>query len=419
MQRSFTRLGLGYVMTLPDIATELSVRYLRRSRGETHGELTVECGLPFTKSSDGHLHQANLNLSGSDARGRLAKTLAARANLGDSIDWLDVLEDFCRRVLGAEREGEPVTKVGAAPIALGAETYRLDPLLPLGEAAILYGDGGTGKSTLAAALGVSVQTGVAIIEGFLPRKAPVLYLDWEAGAASLNRRVRGVAAGAHIPGVVTIDYRNCRRSGPLHTFAESLAADVDREGYGLVVVDSAGMAAGLGTEGGDANEVAIRLFTAIGFLRTTVLVVDHVNKADAADEHRKTRPYGSVYKGLLARATWELRLNRNSGASYIGLYNTKVNDAEEKAPVSLQVFHDDDGSIRYERLTSLPVELTKHLTQREQIAAALRQYGHMSVDDLVTETGLADNKVRAVLARHSDQFNKLPSGKWEVLARAS
>lgn len=419
MQRTFGRLGLGYVMTMPEIATELTIRYVRRTRGETHGELTVTCGLPFTKSSDGHLHQANINVSGGDARKRLASTIAARANLGDAIDWIDVLEDFCRRVLAAERDGEPIEKVGAMPVALGAETYRMDPLLPLGEATILYGEGGTGKSTMAAAVAVSVQTGVAVLEGFIPRKAPVLYLDWEAGAISLNRRIRGVATGAHVPSVVQVDYRNCRRSGPLHTFAEALAATIDKEGYGLVVIDSVGMAAGLGAEGGDANESTLRLFQAIGFLGTTVLCIDHVAKADADDERKRARPYGSIYKTNLARATWELRLTGNERGSYIGLYNTKANDAALAAPISLQVFHEEDGAIRYERLAQLPVELTRHLSQRDQIVAALRQVGHMTTEEISAETGLADNKVRAVLSRHGDLFQKLPSGKWEVLGRAS
>lgn len=419
MRRTFSRLGLGYVMSLPDIATELTIRYVHRTRGESHGELTVTCGLPFTKSSDGHLHQANLNISGSEARTRLAKTIGARANLGDQIDWVDVLEDFCRRVLAGEREGEPIVKVGAQPVALGGETYRLDPILPIGQTSILYGDGGVGKSTLAAAISVSVQTGVAVIDGWAPRRAPVLYLDWEAGEKSLNRRIRGVAMGAHLPGVAQIDYRDCRRLGPLHTFAENLAQDVDREGYGLVVVDSVGMAAGIGGDGGDANESALRLFSAIGYLGTTVAAVDHVSKADADDERKKPRPYGSVYKSLLARATWELRVTRNDRGVFLGLYNTKANDAPLAAPTSLQVFHDDDGAIRYERMASMPVALTRQLTQREQIIAALQERGHMTTEEIATETGLADNKVRVVISRHGDLFNKLPSGKWEVLGHAS
>jgi AAA domain len=414
MRREFTRQGLGYVMTIPDIATELSVRYVRRSRGDTVGELTVTCAQPFTRSADGHLHQANLNISGTDARKRLATVLRERSNL-DAVDWVDVLEDFCRRVLAAERTGKPLVKVGAKPVAAKGETYRLDPLLPINQTAILFGDGGTGKSTLAAAIAVAVEYGVAVIKGWAPRRAPALYLDWEAGEESLNRRVWAVGRGAHIPGQVEITYRDCRQMGPLHTFAESVAAEVDQHGFGLVVVDSAGMAGGLGSDGGDANESSLRLFQAIGFLGTTVLVIDHVNKVDADDERRTARPYGSIYKSNLARATWELRRKKSDAGSYLGLYNPKNNDDDTVAPVSLQVFHDDDGAIRYERMATMPVELTKNLGQREQLIAALQQYGHMNVDELATETGLKPEQVRAVLSRNGAHFNKLQSGKWEAI----
>jgi hypothetical protein len=418
VRRAFERQGLGYVMSLPDLATELAVGYVRRSRGETYGELTVTCGLPGTRSSDGHLHQATFNLSGSEARNRLAKVLANRANTGDEIDWTDVLEDLCRRVLGAEREGEPVAKVGMLPVPL-AEAFRLTPFLPENQVTILYGDGGVGKSTLASAFAVSVETGVAIAEGWTPRKARVLYLDWEAGRNSLNRRVRGVAIGLHLPKPAQIDYLDCRRRGPLHGFAEHLAGTVDREGYGLVIVDSVGMAAGIGTEGGDANESALRLFSAFGYLGTTVLAIDHVNRTDAEAERKRSRPYGSIYKSLLARSTWELRLSRSSDVgSVMGLYQTKVNDSDLHAPISLRVVHGDDGSIAYERLASLPVELSRSLTLEEQVAAALGTFGHLTPSELAEELDLDPNKVRAVLSRYKARFNKLPSGKWEVLSRA-
>ena len=86
MERLFAKRGLGYVMSLPEIATELTVNHLHRTRGETHGELVVVCGLPGTRSSDGHLHQATFNLSGSEARNRLAKTLGTlRKDLVDVV----------------------------------------------------------------------------------------------------------------------------------------------------------------------------------------------------------------------------------------------------------------------------------------------------------------------------------------------
>lgn len=415
MRRQFAREGLGYVMRVPDLAIEIAVDRLNRTRGELHGELQVDCGLPGTRSHDGHLHNARFNLSGGTARGTLARTLAKRANTED-VDWEDLLEDFCRRVMAAEREGEPIEKVGALPIPVG-ETYRLDPILPLDQVTILYGDGGTGKSTLAVAMSVAVQEGIALLERWIPRKAPVLYLDWEAGRASINRRVRGIAMGAHIPSVVQIDYLNCRRRGALYSFAEDVARMVDAGGYGLVVVDSVGMASGTGGEGSDANESAIRLFSAFGYLGTTVLAVDHVNRTDADSAHRLSRPYGSIYKSNLARATFELRRTRTGSGSVLGLHHTKANDSELMPPQWLSVVHEDDGAITYQRLSSPPPEATGPLNLADRIAAVL-VHGHASTAVIAAEIEAEEPSVRTTLNRHKTRFNRLPSGNWEVLPQS-
>lgn len=413
MRRVFVREGLGYSLRVPDLMIEIAVDRLNRTRGELHGELSVTCGLAGTRSVDGHLHNARFNLSGGTTRGTLAKVLAKRANT-DDIDWEDLLEEFCRRVMAEERQGEPIEKVGALPIPVG-ESYRLDPILPLDQVTILYGDGGTGKSTLAAALAVAVQEGVALLDRWTPRKGPVLYLDWEAGRSSINRRIRGVAMGLHIPRVVQIDYLDCRRRGALYSFAEDVARMVDVGKYGLVVVDSVGMASGVSGESSDANESAIRLFSAFGYLGTTVLAIDHVNRADAETTTKRSRPYGSVYKSNLARATFELRRQKTAdGSSALLLVHTKANDSDLMAPQPIRVIHADDGAIVYERMDAVPTELTGSLTQADQLAAWLAE-SHFTSAELADLTGLAENTVRAVLSRHKTRFNRLASGKFELL----
>jgi hypothetical protein len=414
VRREFAREGLGYVLRIPALTTELAVDRLHAGRDGLQSYLTVTCGLPGTKSADGHIHGAKFNVSSSTSRKSVASLLTQRAGVPE-IDWFDLLEDLCRRVEASERTGDPVEKVGALPIPVG-ESYRLDPVLPIGQVTILYGEGGTGKSTMAAAIGVSVQEGVALIEGWAPRQAPVLYLDWEAGTASLNRRVRGVAMGAHIPRVVQIDYLNCRRRGPLYGFAEDVAKMVDREGYGLVVADSVQMASGTSSEGGDASETALRLFTAFGFIGTTVLAVDHINRTDADQQTRRSRPYGSVFKSNLARATFELRRTKlPDGSSALGVYNTKANDSDELPPVALRVVHADDGAITYERMESLPSDLTAPLKMADRIAAVLRSEGHMEYEAIAEVLDADAHTVRTTLNRNKQRFNKLPSGSWELL----
>lgn len=420
MKRTFTQQGLGYTLSVPDMAIEIAVDRLTRTRGELHGELSVTCGLPGGRSADGHLHNARFNLSGGTTRGTLAKVLAKRAGT-DDVDWEDLLEDFCRRVMAAEREGDPVIEVGALPVPIG-ESYRLAPLLPLGQTTILYGEGGTGKSTLSCLVAVAIQTGVSPLEGWIPRRAPVLYLDWEGGRDSINRRVRSVATGLRIPGIVTIRYLDCRRRGALYSFAEDIARMVDREGYGLVVVDSVGMASGTSSEGTDANESAIRLFQAFGYIGTTILADDHVSKAETEATNRPARPYGSIYKTNLARATYELRRQKTAdGSSVLLLLNTKANDADTLPPQAIKVIHNDDGTIVYEALDDLPTEVAAaaggRLTQADRLASFLAE-GHLTDEQLTELTDIPEKTVRTVLARHKTRFNRLPSGAWELLTQA-
>lgn len=410
-RREFAPEGLGYVMNVPELAVEINVRRLIRQRGDLHGDLRVQCGLPGTRSTDGHIHQARFNLSSTNARNTLGRALESRASLPD-LDWADLLEDFCRRVMGAEEAGAPVIMVGSRP-RLTSKPYRLDPIVPLGDPVILYGEGGTGKSTLAAALAVSIQTGVVVVEGFIPRKANVLYLDWESGPDAINERVALVAAGVHLPAPVQIRYRAMAR--PLPDQAEDLAAIIQREDIGFLIVDSVGLASGIG-DGGDAAETAWRLFSAFRVLHTTVLAVDHIAKSNADEQARASRPYGSIYKTNLARATFELRRHESPTGSVLGLYNTKYNDRARLGPMAIGVHH-DEASITYQRLDDLPEELTKPLGWADRIAGVLA-FQALTTKELADLIGATEAVVRQTMSRNGKRFTKQPtSGKWEVVGR--
>lgn len=420
MRKEFRREGLGYAMNVPEIATEFGVDRLARSRGDMHGEITVMCALPGTRSSDGHLHTARFNLSSTRGRTELANTLRARSG-ADDVDWTDLLEDFCRRVLAAERVGEPVEFVGDRPQRI-APAWRLDPILPYDKPTILYGEGGTGKSTLATAIAVSVETGIAIIDGWIPRRAPVLYLDWETSADDVDEHVKGIARGAHIPDTVRIRYRRCY--GPLTEQTDEIARLVASEGIGLLIVDSVGLAGGQSSDGADISDSAIRLFSAFRSIGTTVLAVDHVSKGDASDPNRPARPYGSIYKTNLARATFELRRSSTSGeVARIGVFNTKSNVRRLLPPIGLAVAQADDGTISY---GSFDVAADHELGRKAplwQRALALLEEGDMSEEELAEALDAKARSLNAVLndmARQSGTVERLPSSKkWHRVHRVS
>ena len=402
------RLGLGYQVRFEQ-GVEIDVERIRRSRDELSAEVTVIAALPGIVSRDGHVHAARLNLSSTSARGTLARHLAGRA---PGVDWAEILERTCLAVLTGERAGEPIETVGNRPQRIRPR-FLVDPILPADKPTILFGEGGTGKSTLAAAIAVSVETGIDVIAGWRPsRPTNVLYLDWETGPDDIDERVRGVAAGAGITDEVAIAYRFC--SGPIADMVDELAREIARQGIGLVIVDSLGLAGGISSDG-DAADGALRMFAGFRALRCTVLGIDHVSKSSADDPNRPGRPYGSVYKTNLARATFELRQGQTIGdRTHLGLYNTKSNVGRPLRPIGLSIEYASDGSISY-RTEELAGELTKPLSLPAKITALLAE-GAMTTADIAAETEEPENKIRATLSRgrKEGRYVGLPDGRWGV-----
>lgn len=401
------RLGLGYTVRFPE-GVAIDVERIRRSRDELTGEVTVTAALPGIVSRDGHVHAARLNLSSTSARGTLARHLTGRA---PGVDWGEILERTCLAVLTHERSGEPIETVGNRPQRIRPR-YLVEPILPADKPTILYGEGGSGKSTLAAAIAVSVETGIPVVPGWRAVPTSVLYLDWETGPDDIDERVRGVARGAGFDDEVAIAYRFC--SGPIADMTDELSREIARLGIGLVIVDSLGLAGGISSDG-DAADGALRMFAAFRSLRCTVLGIDHVSKSSSDDPSRPARPYGSVYKTNLARATFELRQGQTSGPrTHLGLYNTKSNVSRPLPPLGLWVEYGDDGSITYGR-EELSDELTKPLTIADRIALVVAG-GAMTPSDIAEELGEEPNKVRATLSRlRGKRFAGLADGRWGLL----
>jgi hypothetical protein len=103
-----------YRLVLPGIGVVLDVDRLRREHHELMGELCVRCDLPGARTVDGTLSIADFNLSSARARSERAKLLADRANTRD-LDWPAVIEEFCQRVLQADRAGQPATDLRLLP----------------------------------------------------------------------------------------------------------------------------------------------------------------------------------------------------------------------------------------------------------------------------------------------------------------
>lgn len=417
-ERVFAAHGLGYSLTLPELATELVADHLRRSQGAIYGDLTVRSRWPGARGygADNIIISGQFNFSSPTTRKAMAKLLDDRvpAAADSKLDWYGFVEEFCQQLMAAEAQGEPFTSVGNLPARV-RNLPLLDPFLPRRKVTILYGDGGVGKSYLAVASGVSVVTGEEIIPGFTPQASGgVLYLDYETDDEDLDWRIKQVCRGARIDNTdVSFTYRFCSR--PVPEIVESVARVIDHYGIELTIIDSAGAAMGSGRDGADPADITNRFFDALRLMKSTVLLIDHVPKALPGSGPMK--PYGSTYKVNRARSTWEIRQasSTGDGSIHIALFNRKSNDGPLARARGLAVRF-EPGLVYWVDEDITDDELASQLSLADRLARVLREQEEASVRELAEAVGASDAVVRTTLNRNSNRFESVGRGTWRLIS---
>jgi hypothetical protein len=419
----FEKVGLGYRSwpTNDKVVAELKVSHIKRKSGDLHGFLQVSCNFAGVKTINGVLHSTRFNLSAGQTRKQVATLLKSRTPGFEEFDWFDALEYLCQHVEIAESQGEPIVAVGTdRPPVQRSTRLALDPLVPANVAALLYGPGGAGKSVLALAGALSVATDTEVIPGVPPRiSGPVLYLDWETDAATVNDRLWSLCTGAGVQ-PANVSYRRCNR--PLADDAEELAMLVGKMQIVYMVIDSCGPAMGTSGEYGDANESTLRLFEAIRHIGISTQIVDHVSKQEMRSSKGTVAgllPYGSIYKVNLSRAAWELRNSTSADDEQlrISLHNTKANDARLHEPIRLLLdwspdriaFSADDGSVT-------PAEVSGN-TWRDKLRNFLLEDDEppretKEVAKLLVTT---DVNIRNLIQRYPGDFSRPEEGSTKVM----
>lgn len=308
IKRDFQSIDEGrYRLGVPELAVSLEIDRLRRERHELIGELSVSCHLPGAfANDDGTISVADFNMSSARARQDRAKLLAKRSN-ASGFDWDGLVEEFCQRVLKAERTGKPaidlrtVQKLDAADDCIEIDGFAM----PRRHGTILFGDGGTAKSyTALYAAGRMAQNGVR-----------VLYADWELGAEEHRERLERLFP-EHMPRIL---YARCERA--LVHEADRLRRIVGDDGIEFTVFDSVAFACDGPPE---SAEIAAEYFRAVRKIGGGSLHIAHVAKGDGADK----KPFGSAFWHNGARSTWFVQLaedSRDDDALRIGLFNRKAN----------------------------------------------------------------------------------------------
>lgn len=419
---SVETLGLGYAATATE-AVRLQLSRLREVRGELTCELSVS-------RWGQHLYQARFNLSSGQARSTTAKLLAShpfggKFAAGEAPDWREILEQLSVRVLELERAGEAFERVGQRPIQ-PAPPRVIDPYLPAGPT-LLWAPQGVGKSTMAAAVAVTLEAYAEVIPGWHPKvQTHVLVLDWEASSSEWNDRIARIAAGLEDE-PPSILYRRPRR--PLADMVEDVSATVDRDSIGFLIIDSVEKAAGARAEGSTYEEKAERLFLAIDRIGVPCLLIDHVTGEDLRHGQAKVTPksIGSVLKGAWARATYDLKRDPETSTEaevQMLLTNVKVNDARRERPFEFAIRYEGDpstGPIRFVRSRLDSPELLATLPLPDQVWRCLAREGRaMPVKELAEAVDSTPGSIRDALSkdarRQHPRFVRLPDNSIAIRA---
>tara|TARA_Y100000310_G_scaffold106109_1_gene104635 strand:+ start:392 stop:1624 length:1233 start_codon:yes stop_codon:yes gene_type:complete len=387
--------GGVYAYTWEEEQVQVIVQRIREdSRHTPSAEIRIR------GKAEGHIHTTRINLLSTQARNQVARHCASRCTAGR--DWDAIVEQFTVMTLDHWRQGEPVVNLGTVkpppePI------YRLTPLLLEGETTLIYGDGGIGKSYIAAYLASQVDQGIKMGK-YTPIQGKVLYLDYETNREIAARRFQAITRGFGFSETSGVLYRFCFQ--PLAADIAEIQKIVAEEDIEFIVVDSAGPACGGDPESASS---AINYFTSLRSLRKTTLTIAHRSKSGSVG------PFGSVYWVNYPRATYELKKSQemDDDVMHVALIHKKANEGRLQEPISFKfTFRLGSVTVAEELLEDVP-GFVGELPIAEQLFQTLQEYGPQSARDLASLTGLQLASIHVILSR-DPRFKRVGSSKWDA-----
>ena len=381
-----------YTLTWEQEGVALRIERLREdSHYSVRGEATM-------RLAGKHVHQARFDLTATRSRQDFANQCGKRST---GMDWDSFVEEASIRVLDLYRAGEPVIDLATYEME-EASGYLVPPLLLYGQANLLFGPGGSGKSYIAAFLSMVVGYGLDNMAGLSASPGRVLYLDYETSPDEITRRLRSIKLGLDLTGPLPVLYRFLVQ--PLAAEIEVIQRIVVDEGITMVVVDSVGYACG----GAPEEAVnAIAYYGALRSLKVTTLSVGHVTK-----DWKANTPFGSVYWLNGARSAWEVVKSQDSGAesTHIGMLHRKINNGPLHQPFGFEMVFDGMRVTLARETISMVPDADDKLPMKDRITSTMQRFGPMSVTDLVEYLEKPEGTIRKTLHR-SNAFVVVKGGK--------
>jgi hypothetical protein len=385
-------------------------------------DVEVEAVSP-PRTAAGHIHGANLSLRSTSGKKSFEKALVEQDGFLDDSLWRHMVEQVTEMAWRRYRQGAPVIDLRLVN-RQERPRWLYRPWLEYGSITDCFGDGGSMKSLLGTAVGVSVASGIPILGGEVAQPMPVYYLDWETDEYTRRGYMEAICMGHDID-IDTLPIYYSAQTTSLEATAGHVKRQIAELGIGLVIIDSRGYAASGDLE---HSEGTLGLFRAIRSLKVATWVVDHVSKEGRGGD----KPYGNIYAHNSARITWGATKISEEGElrSTLILRNHKMNNGVTVPRRAYQVTfanndEDEPEQIGFELadMRDIP-EAASQMPQKDQIAAVLkrasRPLSQSEIGAALIEAGtpIPVASLKAALNRYKNRTFVEAGGRWGVLINA-
>ncbi|MBT9150620.1 MAG: hypothetical protein DDT40_00792 [candidate division WS2 bacterium] len=351
------------------------------------------------------LHLTNINLLMPRDLWILSKSIQRKFPLGEEV-WQSILEKSFILAIESWREGTPITDIGRLE-DIKEVNYLIYPLIAECQPTLIYGEGGSSKSTLALYTALLIHGGLNG-HGHIVKQNNALILDWETNVDEIEQKASRLKYGLDLPYNVYPKYRRCIL--PIKDDIDRIRREVDTHHIKYVVVDS--IAAACGGVMKDPDQ-AIAMFNSLRTTGCTVLLISHVSKQNPDS------PFGSVYFYNYARSVWELRRTQDvdSNTVNVALFHRKCNFDKLHKPMGFTITYDKEF-IRVEKGEVEEIDkFKKAIPPSSRLLYLLKQKSFLSTKEVSAELEISVDYARVLLNRmqEKNQISKSEDGSWYLV----
>lgn len=352
---------------------------------------------------------------------RSRKDLVNELNDRHSENWSAILQHVTAEI---------VASLASSGVSIDPATHVIDrsgvwlahPYVRSKTPTLLQGDVGTGKTTIATAICLSLATGRSLVPGMtVAAPCNVGFWDWESDEDAFTATIQAIASGAGVKVPEgRIVYR--RLSGPIETHLPALQRLRIEHELKVAIVDSV-----IACSNDDVSQAAAArsYYQTLRALDVASLGITHITKnGDDA------KPYGSVFYAALSRNSFLLsRADPDDPENnVVGVYHKKLNMGigrpQKPLGLAVDIQTDETGfpsAIRYTAadLADEP-KLAGKLTDKDRIIVRLKR-GLASNEDMAAHLAKTPEQTRALMHKKAWK-GKLwtqvpPTMQWGLLTR--